>query len=469
MSITNSDMQSNYDGDGTTKTFNTEFYFIKDSDVVVSLKTATATDLLTRGLHYSVTGAKVLTGGSITMVTAPAVGEELIIRRTVAYTQEDIYVENSAFPAKTLERSLDKVVMMVQQVVDAEERQITIPDTDDITVSMLLPNAETRAGLFPCFDDDGSIIVSSIGGVTNVVESFGDGLDVVGTNLFVDGLFTRDHQLKGDALVYRLSDTGASGKEWGIRSEGGNIEFVENTGTDSVPIWTVRQTITTAGLHDSKFKCSANDTTEGYGEDKVIGAHGITVTTYNESGNEQLLIEHDGTVAVSDDDASRGTLSEKLVAGYRMNFTTLVDGVGAETFSIACTTVQPPIPLNVTFDIAEDTASKSYNTWYDIGEFYVFIPAYYATMYAYVYLASSDASNSPTATLRFNIDGTTAYSNEISQAGETLTSYLVTMLLESAVKDTLVKFNVQGKCSKANLAGNFKLSATCGNGMSWMV
>lgn len=47
-------------------------------------------------------------------------------------------------------------------------------------------------------------------------------------------------QLKGDARLIRFKDTGASGKEFGIRSDGGNFYLVENTGTESSPTWTTR-------------------------------------------------------------------------------------------------------------------------------------------------------------------------------------------------------------------------------------
>jgi len=53
--------------------------------------------------------------------------------------------------------------------------------------------------------------------------------------------FTASQHLDGDALLWRFRDTGSGGKEWGIRSDGGNLEICENTGTEAVPIWTVRK------------------------------------------------------------------------------------------------------------------------------------------------------------------------------------------------------------------------------------
>lgn len=45
-------------------------------------------------------------------------------------------------------------------------------------------------------------------------------------------------QLKGDARLVRFNDTGSSGKEMAIRSDGGNLEVCENTGTEASPTWT---------------------------------------------------------------------------------------------------------------------------------------------------------------------------------------------------------------------------------------
>jgi len=57
---------------------------------------------------------------------------------------------------------------------------------------------------------------------------------------FDENSFAQSQQLKGDALLLRLNDTGASGEEWAIRSDGGNLEIVLNTGTESSPAWTVQ-------------------------------------------------------------------------------------------------------------------------------------------------------------------------------------------------------------------------------------
>ena len=55
--------------------------------------------------------------------------------------------------------------------------------------------------------------------------------------------FTATQKLDGDALLLRFKDTGASGEEWAIRSDGGTFEIVKNTGTEGSPTWTVQTSI----------------------------------------------------------------------------------------------------------------------------------------------------------------------------------------------------------------------------------
>lgn len=66
--------------------------------------------------------------------------------------------------------------------------------------------------------------------------------------LAVANEFTATQKIKGDALGLRIYDTGGSGKEYLIRSDGGNIEICENTGTEGSPTWTVRVTINASGV-----------------------------------------------------------------------------------------------------------------------------------------------------------------------------------------------------------------------------
>lgn len=58
--------------------------------------------------------------------------------------------------------------------------------------------------------------------------------------------FQASQHLDGAALLWRFRDTG--GNEWGIRSNGNNLEVCENTNTELSPTWTVRLTVGAGGI-----------------------------------------------------------------------------------------------------------------------------------------------------------------------------------------------------------------------------
>ncbi len=56
------------------------------------------------------------------------------------------------------------------------------------------------------------------------------------------------YTVRGDAPLIRLKDTGASGKEYALRCDGGQIDFLENTGTETSPTWASRATLDASGI-----------------------------------------------------------------------------------------------------------------------------------------------------------------------------------------------------------------------------
>lgn len=105
-----------YNGDGVTTTFPIPFYFILNSDISAQIADADGniTDL-TYGVDYSVSGAGSSSGGSATMNTAYASGYKILFYREPPATQETAYYENGKFPAKSHEKALDKLTMLIQR------------------------------------------------------------------------------------------------------------------------------------------------------------------------------------------------------------------------------------------------------------------------------------------------------------------------------------------------------------------
>jgi hypothetical protein len=163
MTISTTTNRVSFAGNGSTTAFATGFKFFANGDLVVTLVTdSTGAEVVkTITTHYSVTGAGVVTGGTVTMVTAPATGETLVIVRAQAYTQGLDLVENDPFPSESVEDQLDKNVIMAQQNDSALDRSLRQPAGDTADIDFLPPKV-TRATKALGFDADGDPTVSTL-------------------------------------------------------------------------------------------------------------------------------------------------------------------------------------------------------------------------------------------------------------------------------------------------------------------
>lgn len=98
------------------------------------------------------------------------------------------------------------------------------------------------------------------------------------------------------------------------------------------------QELTPGAATDEKAKISANDTTAGYLNGKLVAGSGIVLTENNNGGNETLTIsanavDLDVKVSVSANDTTAGYLNGKLVAGTGIVFTENNNG-GDETLTL---------------------------------------------------------------------------------------------------------------------------------------
>lgn len=154
-----------YAGAGTTGPFTVGFRFLENSHLRVVRTSTTGVDTtLVLNTEYSVSGAGG-DSGTVTLVTALAVGEKLTIIRNVPATQEADYVENDSFPAESHETALDKLTMLVQQNGEAIDRSIKVGVADAPLAD--LPGPTARANTVIGFDALGNVttlpIPSSLG------------------------------------------------------------------------------------------------------------------------------------------------------------------------------------------------------------------------------------------------------------------------------------------------------------------
>ena len=150
-------------GNGSTTVFAYAFKIFATTDLKVWLVTTAtgAAVLQTITTHYSVSGAGDAGGGNVTMVTAPAATETLVVERHTPETQATDYVENDAFGADTHETALDRVVALVQQVTRAVGRSMrhAVGTPDAVSVELPFPVADE----FIKWDSAGTALEGSAG------------------------------------------------------------------------------------------------------------------------------------------------------------------------------------------------------------------------------------------------------------------------------------------------------------------
>lgn len=167
-----------YTGNGSTQNFAVTFEF----NVAADLKVYQNGTLKTLTTHYTVSGGSGSTG-TVSFLTAPADGVDIVILDDPAVTQTTDYTPNDPFPAESHERALDKLTRLARRLKDRLDRAFTLADSDTSGASVTLPSPTS--------------------------------LGVIGWNLAADALVNYDAQsLTGsiasiDWLVDQFSGTGA--------------------------------------------------------------------------------------------------------------------------------------------------------------------------------------------------------------------------------------------------------------------
>jgi hypothetical protein len=164
MTISSTTTRVSYTGNGATTAFSFPYLFYANDDLtVIVVTTATgAESVKTITSDYTVTGAGVGAGGTVTMVTAPTAAQTLLIIREVDYDQQDFDpVDNDPFPAASIEQAVDYTVMMAQQLNEVSARSLKFPKGDSTALTSTLPAAVTRASKALVFDASGNVGVST--------------------------------------------------------------------------------------------------------------------------------------------------------------------------------------------------------------------------------------------------------------------------------------------------------------------
>lgn len=161
MTVSTTTAKVSYAGDGSTTTFAVGFYFLATSHLKVTLRAADGTETVkTLTTDYTVSGAGNPSGGSVTLLSAPASGVTVVITRNVPQTQLVDYQPNDPFPANTHEQALDQLTMEVQQLQEQINRAIKLSTTNVMNSTEFTVGATDRANKVFGFDANGELVVS---------------------------------------------------------------------------------------------------------------------------------------------------------------------------------------------------------------------------------------------------------------------------------------------------------------------
>lgn len=123
-----------YNGNGSTTVFAYDFRILDQSHVVVTLKSAANVETVqTLTTNYTVSGVGGSTGGNITMVVAPASGEQLTFSRSIPQTQEVDLANRGGVQPEILEAAYDKLTQLSQDKVELLNRMPRFPVSSALT------------------------------------------------------------------------------------------------------------------------------------------------------------------------------------------------------------------------------------------------------------------------------------------------------------------------------------------------
>ena len=116
-------------GNDATTEFSPSWPFFSSAEIKVTLISSAGVETVkSLTTHYTVSGGTDSNGlpatGTITMLTAPATGETLVIERVTTNTQATSYANNDAFGAKTHEAAYDRRTLVEQEAKEIAGRAL---------------------------------------------------------------------------------------------------------------------------------------------------------------------------------------------------------------------------------------------------------------------------------------------------------------------------------------------------------
>jgi len=145
MALSSTTNRVSYAGNGSTTDFAFSYKFLQNEDlVVVERVVATGVETVKElTTHYTVTGEGEDSGGTVTMLVAPATGTSLVIYRNPDAVQPYNPADNESLPAETMEEAHDRMALIAQGIKDLLSRSLKLSKAYLDSFNMELPTVLT--------------------------------------------------------------------------------------------------------------------------------------------------------------------------------------------------------------------------------------------------------------------------------------------------------------------------------------
>jgi hypothetical protein len=157
-----------YNGNGSTTSFAIPFSFEANDEVEVILVSSAGVETVqSYTTHYTISGS------NVSMVTAPASGQSLLIRMDVDLDQETDLSDQAPFLPSTIEAELDEIVAQVQMLNERINRCLTFPKSSTHTLVEFPRSLSSKSGYVPSVksSEDGFEFVVTTDQITSAAAS----------------------------------------------------------------------------------------------------------------------------------------------------------------------------------------------------------------------------------------------------------------------------------------------------------
>lgn len=153
MTVSITTQRIEYAGTGSQYDYAVPFMFYDKSHLDVFV----AGSLMLLDVDYTVAGAG-LGSGTVTFAVAPALDDSVVILRDTPRTQEVDYQQSTKFPADSHELSLDKLTLILQDILERIGRVLSLPP-ESLYNGLTVPDPSPGTALV--WNDSGTGLVNS--------------------------------------------------------------------------------------------------------------------------------------------------------------------------------------------------------------------------------------------------------------------------------------------------------------------